>query len=348
MALGLSVASDIANMALTYFVRGKTFKQTIQEKPLIRLLQGSQQSFPGGKDNVSYPVQGVFMNSTAGFFAGFTEDDALAFTQAANALRAAYAWKEVAASLIISETELKKDGISVNDTMKTSEHSQVELTRLTGILQNRMDDFTESWARAFNDMLWKDGTADTKSIPGVKSIITDTPDTGTTGGLDRATYTWWRHRYLPNIAMSETNQTLAKTLRKEVRQLKRYGGRPNALLCGSLFLDALEQELQAKGLYSQIGFANAGKNDIGIAQISMLGVGQFEYDPTLDDLGESNACYILDTRKLTLHPMEGEENKVRSPERPYNYLVFLHTMTYTGALGARQLNCHGKYTVAVS
>jgi hypothetical protein len=90
MALGLAVAGDIASAALTFYVRGKAFAQTIQDKPLLRTLKGAQKTFPGGKDNVSLPVQGAFMQSTAGFFAGFSEDDTLSFTQAANLLRAEF------------------------------------------------------------------------------------------------------------------------------------------------------------------------------------------------------------------------------------------------------------------
>jgi hypothetical protein len=346
MALGLSVATDIASAALSFYVRGKAFKQTIQDKPLLKVLDGAKKTFPGGKDNVSYPVQGVFMNAQAGFFAGYSEDDALAFKQASNLLRAEFPWKEAHAGLMITWTELKKDGITVTDSQKTSDHSQVELTRLTGILENRLDDYGESWSRSMNDMLWRDGTQDTKVTPGVKALLTEDPTTGTTGGLDRATYTWWRHRFLSNIPASEENQTLSKTLRREVRQLRRFGGRPSVLLCGSLFLEALEIEVQAKGQYTVEGFLNAGKNDVGMADISMRGVGTFQYDPTLDDLGEARRCYVIDTKHLTLHPMEGEENKMLNPERPYNYLVFIRSMTWTGALGANQLNCHGIYDVA--
>lgn len=347
MALGLSVAGDIASAALTMYIRGKAFKQTIQDKPLLSILDGAKKSFPGGKDNVSYPVQGVYMDATAGFFAGYSEDDALAFKQASNLLRASYAWKEAHAGLMITETELKKDGITVSDTMKTSEHSQVELTRLTGILENRLADFGESWSRSINNMLWRDGTQDAKVTPGIQSILTDDATTGTTGGLDRATYTWWRHRTAFDIAVSESAQTLTKKLRSELRQLRRYGGRPNIALCGSQFIESLESELQAKGIYTQEGFKSEGKNDLGIADITMRGLGRFQYDPTLDDLGRANFCYVIDTQHMTLHPMEGEENKVRNPERPYNYFVFIRSMTWTGALGANQLNCHGVYSVSV-
>jgi len=346
MPISLSAATDIANAALTYYVRGKAFAQTMQNRPLLRLLGEKKKTFPGGKDDVSVPVQGVFLSDTANFFTGYSETDTLTFAQAQNLLRATYPWKEAHAGLVISETELKKDGISVTDSMKTHNHSEVELTRLTSLLQNRLDDFGESWARAMNNMLWRDGSQDSKVTPGILAILTDTPSTGTTGGLSRATYNWWRHRTEFNIAYSETNQTLSKKLRAELRQLRRYGGKPDIALAGSAFIEALEAEVQAKGYYTLEGFKNEGKTDLGIADIVMRGLGRFTYDPTLDDLGFSKRCYIIDRNHLRMYPMEGEENKVRTPERPYDQFIFLRSMTWTGAVVANQLNCHGVYSIA--
>jgi hypothetical protein len=44
--------------------------------------------------------------------------------------------------------------------------------------------------------------------------------------------------------------------------------------------------------------------------------------------------------------MEDEDDKTLTPVRPYNYLVFLHNITWTGMMTAQQLNCHGVYGIA--
>lgn len=349
MALGLVVAGDIINDALIYYVRGAALSQTMEERPLLRVLRKAQKTFSSGNLQISEPIQGTYMSDTAGFFSGYQEDDVLPFTQAQNVQRAVFPWKEVAAGLIISHTELKKDGVHISDHQKESESSDVELTRLTGILENRLEDFSESWARMMNLMSWRDGTQDAKQMPGVLSILTDVGNVGITGGINKATYWWWQQRTLVGankIVASGADQTLCRTLRSELRQLRRYQGKPNVALCGSGFIDALELEVQAKGIYTQEGFTQEDKTDLGMASIKMMGLGKFEYDPTLDDLGLAKRCYIMDTRRLRLRPMEQEENKVLTPERPYQYLVFLRTMTWTGGLVANQLNCHGVYEVA--
>jgi hypothetical protein len=349
--LGLNVANDISNAILKFYARGPVLSQTMQDRPLLRFLNAGKKTFPGGNQKVSDPIQGQYMSDGTAvlgggnFFQGYTEDQQLQFAQAANILRAEYNWFEAHAGLIITWTELKKDGITISDNSKKSEHSDMTLTRLTGLLENRMDDFAESWARSVNLMLWRDGTQDPNQVPGVQALITQTPATGTTGGLDRTAYSFWRNLTFLGIAASEENQTLAKKLRSAQRPLRRYMGKPNKFLCGSAFLDALEMELQAKGLYTQEGFTNEGKTDVGMADISLRGVGKFEYDPTLDDLNLAKYCFEFDSRRLKLRPMEGEENKILTPERPYQYMVFLKSMTWTGALQATQLNCHAIFSV---
>ena len=346
MALGLVVASDIINASLTYYVRGKEFAQTTQEKPLLAWCKEHAEDFPSGKDNISSPVQGDYMSDTPGFFAGYSEDDALSFTQAANLLRVSFPWREQAANLIITFTELKKDGITVTDHQKTSEHSKREMTVLTGLLDNRLRNFAESWARAKNAMLWGDGSQDPKATPGVRSILQDAGSGvagQTIGGLATATYWWWNFisRVGNNaVQADEAMQSLSKALRHDIIQLTRYGGKPDKAFMGSAAWDALMLEVAAKGTYTQEGFTKESNTDFGMATIRMKGLGTFTYDPTLDTIGRSKFIYIMDSRRIRYRPMAGEQDKMLTPERPYNYLVFLRTMTDTSAFEATQLTCH--------
>lgn len=343
--LGLVLAGDLINDALAYYVRGKALSQTMEDRPLLKLLREKQKTFPAGNLQISEPIQGTYMSDTAGFFSGYQEDDQLLFSQAQNVLRVVWPWKEVHAGLIITHTELKKDGITITDHQKESDHGDA-LTRITGILENRLDDFGESWSRMMNRMCWLDGSQDPKQTPGLTSILTDTPTVGNTGGLNRANYWWWSHRTaIGNNALvaSADGQTLTRYLRADLRKLKQYGGKPNKVLCGSDFITALELEIQQKGLYSQEGFTK--ENDLGMNKVKMLGLGTFEWDPTLDDLGFSKRAYVMDTRRIQLRPMQDEDNKLSTPERPYQYMVFLRSMTWTGALVGTQLNCNAIYEV---
>lgn len=352
-ALGITVANDIANGLLYDYIKSDAIKQTVQDKPLLRILTENMKDFPGGNLQVSSPVQGQFMSDAAGFIQGYSEDDTLTFAQAQNLLRCNYQWYEVHAGLEVSWTEMKKDGITVDEDNRIKEHPGADTVRIvTSLFQNRLDDFAESWARGINKMLWLDGSQDAKQTPGLTSILTDNPSTGTTGGLSRVTYPWWRHRTrigATAITPSAANQTLTKTLRSEILQLCRYGGKPDYALCGSGALDGLQLEVTDKGIYTQDGAWTSKKQDLGMKGFTLSGFAgamsmlNFEYDPTMDDLGLSKRIYVFDSRRLRLRPMKNEWNKVITPARPYQYMVFFKSMTNTCALECTQLNACGVY-----
>lgn len=308
--------------------------------------------FSGGNGNsgtgglITDPVQGAYMSDNASFVQGYSQDDTLVFSQASNILRTSYTWYEHHAGLIITWTELKQDGITISDHQKETTHSERELYVLTDLLKNRMADFMESWARGKNRIFFLDGTQATKTMPGLKSILTDTPTTGTTGGLNRATYPWWYHRVSLGLAPDQTNQTMCRFFQSELRRLKQFGGKPDFAVCGSEFLNALEEEVYQKGYLTQTGFQNKGATKFGMSDISLLGLGTFTWDPLLDDVGEAKRCYIMDSRRLKLRPMEDEDDKVTTPERPYQNMVFLKEMTLTSAMTCNQLNCQGVYSIA--
>ena len=338
---------NIASAAMDFFMKGPAIKQSIQDRPLYDALKRGQKTFPGGKEFIRANVKGDYTTA----FAGYSHDDTVSYANPANLKQLNYPWRELHAGISLTHTELKMDGISVVDTNGegTSQHSDRELTAITNLLDDKLDDMAEGSARSFNEILWRDGTQSAKVFPGVQSLISLTPTVGTTGGIDRAGNVWWRNRALvggSKITASASAQTLSKTMRSEVRQLRRYGGKPSLVMCGSGFIDALELEVSEKGIYTQEGFNNSGKTDIGLADISMRGVGKFQYDPTLDDLGLGKFCYMIDPRHLYLDTMDGEDMKQHSPARPPEKYVLYRGVTYTGGMVADQLNCHGVYEIA--
>lgn len=335
--LGLAVANDIASAILDEYTRSPAFYQTIQDKPLLGFLKQGQKTFDAGKTNVVTNVKGILMNQTGGFFSGYSQDTSVTFTQAQNIQQASYPWKEVHAGLIITWTELKQSGITIGDDQSVKNHASA-MTVLTNLLTDRMEDYAESWARSMNNMFWLDGTQDSLQVPGIQSLLPLDNTTATIGGISQATYTWWRHRVKTGIQPSAQNSTLIETIRAELIQLARFGGKPNKMLCGSDFLSGLRTEINAKGSYTLTGFQ--GTKDISMGEIMVPQVGAFMYDPTLDDLGCSKYCYFLDGRKIRSRPMQDEENKSLTPARPYQYMVFLKSMTWTGALDSIQENAN--------
>ena len=347
---------NIASAALDYYIKGPAMAQAIQKRPLYDAMKKGQKTFPGGKSDIRRNVKGEYSSA----FQGYAHDDSVNYVNPANLKQVNYPWKELHAGIAMTLTELKADGISVVDSLNgdsTSNHSDREMTAITNILEDKLDDLSEGSARSFNEILWRDGTQSAKVFAGATSIISSNPNSGFTGGIDRAGNTWWRNRAFvgslsstsntgSKITSSAANQTLTQFLRKEIRQLTRYGGRPSLLLAGSTFINLLETEVSAKGYYTMEGFTSGSKTDIGLADISMRGVGRFIYDPTLDDLGLADYCYFIDPSHVFLDVMDGEDWKQHAPARPPEKYVLYRGLTWTGGLIADQLNCHGVYQAA--
>ncbi|CAB4120924.1 hypothetical protein UFOVP4_13 [uncultured Caudovirales phage] len=356
MAFTAQELDNIASAALDYYIKGPAMAQSIQARPLYDAMRKVQKTFPGGKSDIRRNIKGEYSSA----FQGYSHDDSVGYVNPANLKQVNFPWKELHAGIAMTLTELKSDGISVVDSLNgdsTTNHSDREMTAITGILNDKLDDLAEGSARSFNEILWRDGTQSSKVFAGVTSIVSMAPNSGFTGGVDRSGNTWWRNRAFvgslsstnntgPKITASASAQTLSKKLRSEVRQLRRYGGKPSLLLAGSGFIEKLESEVAEKGTYTMQGFANKGATDIGLATIQMRGVGEFQYDPTLDDLGYSNMCFFMDPAHMYLDTMDGEDWKQHSPARPPEKYVLYRGLTWTGGLVADQLNCHGVYEAA--
>jgi hypothetical protein len=340
--------ANIANAAIDFHMKGKAFDQSISEKPLLKALKAGQETFPGGKEFITWPVKGVHTSAIQ----GYSHDDTVSYSNPANIKRAQASWYEIHEGISFTGTELKKDGISVVDSTtgdSTSEHSERELTALTNILEDKLQDMTEGWAETFNLMLWKDGTQDAKQVPGVQSFIRTAPTTGTLFGIDTAANSWFRNRTNLSVASNSgtwANQPLVRALQQDFRQLRRYQGmKPTLMLAGSDFLDALEMELRSKGNYTLEGWAKSGTIDASVADVAFKGL-KFEYDPTLDDLSKAKYCYALDMKNIKLKVMDGEDMKQHSPARPEDKYVYFRAITWTGGLIAKGLRGCEVFSIA--
>jgi hypothetical protein len=351
MAFTAAELASIANAALDFHFKGKALPQSIQDKPLLSKLEGARKTFPGGKGDITIPVKGKYAFEGAatplvGSLRGYTHDDPVAYGNIAGIERVKYPWREVHTGWNVTFTELKIDGISVVDSAfgeNTSKHSKREVTAITNIMEDKVETFGEITSKSLNTMFWGDGTVDPLGFIGLRYFITATPAVGVTGGLDRATNTWWRNRY---ATWASATVEIPNMIHAEMRQLRRYGGKPTLALAGSAFLDVLVKQLRDKGYYTDAGWTKPGSTDIAIADIRYNDL-VFQYDPTLDDLGAgfTNACYIVDPKHLFIYAMEQEYGKDHAPARPHDVYALFKARTYTGQLVADQLNCHGLYQV---
>lgn len=358
-----AILAEVTASALPFYLdRGKVHYQTIQDKPLVKYMeQYAQDKLVGGSGDASVAIKGLFGNAgTNDSLRGYQLDDTLTFYNPTNTRRAAYNWKEMHIGITFSLTEMKVDGLVFGDGDTASaipganaprnfkKLSGREQTALTNMINEKFEDMSEQYARSYVALGWGDGVADPKAMAGLRAYIADDPTTGTVGGFSRATNTWWRNRTAvgANAIVSDpaNGGNLIRVMKREIRQLRRFGGKPRIALCGIDFLEALENEYRANGSYYMEG-TDKGEVDLDVGRVR-IGPVRFEYDPALDDLSLQRRCYIWDPEAIFLLKMPGEWNKVHAPARPVNQMLVNRSVTCTGQVVARRLNSSGVYAVA--
>ena len=78
--------ASIANASLDYyFNKGDTFKQSVQARPLLSMMEGTKKSFPGGKGNISIGIKGKSGDGSGNdVLKGYTHNDTVSFFTPAN------------------------------------------------------------------------------------------------------------------------------------------------------------------------------------------------------------------------------------------------------------------------
>ncbi len=354
--------ANIANAALDFHMeKGTVYKQAIQQKPMLAAFdRNSANALSGGKGNVTIRVKPGQGGLT---LQGYTHDDQLNYGNPATIRTVAFPWREHFIGMGVTHTELKHDGITVVESdasQTTSMKDGREEHALANLLEEKLDEMDEDYAVSLDSLIHGDGTADSKALAGIRSLILDNPALGSSGGLDRTINTWWRNRAATaaanaagtgsNVISSSASNggVLLQFLQAEQRQLNRYAARPRRSMkfAGSSFIGALETEIRANGNYAQTGWRGGDGNvDGAMPTVTFAGI-EVMYDPTLDDLGLAKRMYDIDMNAIKLVYMRGEKRKRANPARPYDRFVLYRGLSTTAVLVAKQLNTSAVYDIA--
>lgn len=360
MAFTAEELVNIANSTLEVYIdKGKVFEQNVANKPMLDAFNSGAGSFPGGKEYVSI---GVKSGQGGGSLQGYTGDDQVGYYNPTGTRRARRAWKEHHMGTVMTLTELKIDGIDVEESganQRTSEVSGREQFALANILDEKNEALGEDYAFSMDRLIHGDGTSDAKALAGIASLILANPAAaGSTMDLSRANL-WWRNDAATAAFAGAGGQgaitsnvanggALIEFMDKATRKRSKYavGGTRTRYFCGSDFIDAYKKELRANGSYSQTGWRDR-KPDGSMNDPSHGGL-PLEWDPTMDDIGLAKRCYAIDMSKrgLRLLYMDGQRMKKHNPARPYDRYVIYRGITTTAVMIAKQLNTSGVYDIA--
>lgn len=174
--------------------------------------------------------------------------------------------------------------------------------------------------------LLRDGTQSTKACPGLTAMVSLTPTTGTYGGLDAATATYWRNNANLNIASG-----LVEQMETTWKNCRLYGGEmPDFIPCGRAFYEAYTAAaVSAVQRHQAVQGKGGTAFDPTVDAVNFHGR-PLVWDPTFEQLdallGGSNwtkRAFFLNSKRTKLRPLKGNWMRNRRPEgTPDRYVTY--------------------------
>jgi hypothetical protein len=257
---------------------------------LMRLSQrGKMRTFSGGR--LIYEELSFAENGNAGWYSGYD----LLPVAAQDVLSAAqYDIKQAACPVVISGLEMLQNAGP---------------EQMIDLLAARIDVAESTMKNLVAGGIYADGTGSGgKEITGLNAAVPFDPTTGTYGGIDRVTWTFWRSK-LRNVA---TTTTIQADLNALWSQLVRGSDRPDLVIMDNVVWSAYVASLQA-----QQRFVQAETGGLGFPTLKYM-----DADCVLDG-GIGGFCpagtgFMLNTDYIRFRPHSARNFVPLSPNKRYS------------------------------
>lgn len=344
--------ADLATVtvaALDNYMRNRPVDQIGTERPLIKKLMAGRKSLMPARQ---YSVETVREGYGSNFAWSFGET-ARTFNKRSNNAQAQFPWRVALDGLYLDWDMLFAAGIKV-DPDPASKGKLVMTENEKVILFNIMTEHMEALELGFIEKLdlelHRSGTASADAVVGLDALVSRTPATGTVGGLNAATKTYWRNHAVSAIAAAD----LIKTMEAAWRACIRNGGAPDFILAGSTFVDTyaaaltLTQNTDAakpktidagRGTGAETGLYFKGVPIVWDPVFSVLDALEA---PLAADLWEKR-CYFINTKHLKY---EDDGMDIYNPTPPHNVRATYASLDLRCAMKTNRRNAHAVLSVA--
>lgn len=338
---------DAGKIALDFYTKKNPIDQVAIERPLMKALMGKKKSFPGGKQYIVEQLRYRYQSN----FQWFNGASVVSYNKRVTIEQAQFPWRSAHDGFSLDEDRLAQNGIVIDDNSRGGNASQAEQVQLTNLLTESTETLRLGFEEKFSMFLHLDGSSSTDAIAGLDSIVSLTPTSGTVGGIDRATATYWRNNVSTGLTAPTTQATAVTflaALETMWRACVKNGGRPDLIFAGAAFIDAYIAAMNYVGQQIQYAGGEARKLDGGVSGVYYKGI-EIQWCPEFDDnfggfvspaTGWTKRCYFINSKHLTLRPMEGQDMVTRKPPRVYDKYVYYWALTWRGALTTNRANAH--------
>lgn len=255
-------------------------------------------------------------NSTVLWYSGYETLN----TQASDTMTSAnFDWKQLNANVTISGLEQiqNKGKQQVHNLLK----SRIQVAEKT--LQNAM-------ARALAYSNTENGG---KSIGGLQHLISDLPTSGTVGGIDTASNSWWANQYydFSSNSVTASSTTMQHAMNTLWLACERGTDMPDLIPAGSTYFTYYEESLQP-----QQRFTDAKEAEGGFRSYKYKGA-DVVYDFNL----AATRMYFLNTDYLFLRPAEDRNFVTLDQKTSVNQDAIVVPMYWAGNLTCSNRSLQG-------
>lgn len=323
MAFPNSAVSDIIATTIQSRTGQIADNVTKNNALLARLKQrGNVKPFSGG--NVILQELSFAENANAGYYSG-------------------YETLPVAASDVISAAQYDIKQAACPVTISGLEQLQnAGKEQIIDLLESRMNVAESTMANLIAAGVYSDGTGSGgKEITGLNAQVPINPATGTVGGIDRATWNFWRSKYFDATTDGGAAITAANIqtyMNKLWAQLVRGQDRPDLIVVDAVYWGLFMASLQAIQRFTSSGDANLGFVSTKFMDADVV------LDGGIGGFCPASTMFMLNTKYIFFRPHSQRNFVPLSPGQRYsvNQDAAVQIMAFAGNLCASGLQFQGR------
>ncbi len=334
------------NYQLETYAQNDPVDQVNTDHPLFKWLVANKIETPGGNTYFNEKVR-VSNDSN---YQNYYGDDPVTYNRKDTARLAKFPWANFHDGFGVNEDELVANGIDLIDSTEPQQVSGNEKFQIVNMMKENFETLKLGAQEGFSLEVHQDGSANTKTIPGLDFIVSTTPTVGTVGGIDASVATYWRNN--ASMGIAATTGLLTKQMEIMWRACMLYGKRmPNKILAGEAFIDKYRAEFNAVVIrQAQTEGRMLKAADVGTEDLYFHGI-KIEWDMDFERLDAllgaitypwTKRCYFLQSASMKLRPITGHWMVNRKPPRMYDRYVY-----YFGITSKYRVTCNQRNSMAV-
>lgn len=253
--------------------------------------RGNRKPFGGG--NVIYQELSFAQNSNGGWYSGY---DLLPVAASDVISAAEYTIKQLACPVVISGLEqLQNAGRE----------------QMIDLLEGRINVAEATMANLMAAGVYSDGSgAGGKELTGLNAAVPVDPTTGTYGGINRATWNFWRSVYSkPGAAL--TSATIQGAMNAVWAQLVRGSDRPDLLVADNAMWSLYVASLQAQQRFTDPKVGNLGFPSLKFMDADIV------LDGGIGGFCPAKTMFFLNTKYIFLRPHSSRDMVPLAPNKRY-------------------------------